>query len=72
MGIEIKKMDRHGRIVIPKKWREKIGEEVILVMYEDKLEILPKKGNLLRFLDSVEVEELREWERMRKELYEIR
>lgn len=25
MGIEIKKMDRHGRIVIPKKWREKIG-----------------------------------------------
>ncbi|MEM1672013.1 MAG: AbrB/MazE/SpoVT family DNA-binding domain-containing protein [Archaeoglobaceae archaeon] len=72
MGIEIKKMDRHGRIVIPKKWREKIGEEVILVMYEDKLEILPKKGNLLRFLDSVEVEELKEWERMRKELYEIR
>lgn len=46
--------------------------EVILVMYEDKLEILPKKGNLLRFLDSVEVEELKEWERMRKELYEIR
>ncbi len=26
MGIDVKKLDRHGRIVIPKEWRERSTE----------------------------------------------
>ncbi|AAB89079.1 MULTISPECIES: AbrB/MazE/SpoVT family DNA-binding domain-containing protein [Archaeoglobus] len=72
MSIEVKKLDRHGRIVIPKEWRERHGDEVVVVVYEDKVEILPRKGNVMRFADSIEVEELKDWEEMRRELYEVR
>lgn len=72
MSIEVKKLDRHGRIVIPKEWRERHGDEVVVVVYEDKVEILPRKGNVMRFADSIEVEELKDWEEMRGELYEVR
>jgi AbrB family looped-hinge helix DNA binding protein len=72
MTIEVKKLDRHGRIVIPKEWRERHGDEVVVVVYEDKVEILPRKGNVMSFVDSIEVEELKDWEEMRRELYEVR
>ncbi len=71
MGIEVKKLDKHGRIVIPKEWREKHGDEVVVVVFEDKVEILPRKGNIIKFADSIEVEELKEWDEMREELYEV-
>ena len=71
MGIEVKKLDRHGRIVIPKEWREKHGDEVVVVVYEDRLEILPRRGNIVKFTDSVEIDELREWEELRRDLHEV-
>ncbi len=52
--------------------REKHGDEVIVLVYDDKVEILPRKGNIMKFSNSIEVEELREWEEMREELYEVR
>ncbi len=72
MGIDVKKLDRHGRIVIPKEWREKHGDEVIVLVLDDRVEILPRKGNIMRFADSIEIDELKEWEEMRDELYEVR
>lgn len=72
MGIDVKRLDRHGRIVIPKEWREKHGDEVIVLVYDDKVEILPRKGNIMKFANSIEIEELKEWEGMREELYEVR
>ena len=72
MGIDVKKLDRHGRIVIPKEWREKHGDEVIVLVLDDRVEILPRKGNIMRFADSIEIDELEEWEEMRDELYEVR
>ncbi|MCD6492927.1 MAG: AbrB family transcriptional regulator [Archaeoglobaceae archaeon] len=72
MSIEIKKLDKHGRISIPKKWREKHGDEVMIIVFDDKLEIFPRKGNIVKFIDTIEVEELEEWEKMKEKLYEVR
>ncbi|USS41079.1 AbrB/MazE/SpoVT family DNA-binding domain-containing protein [Thermococcus aggregans] len=57
MIMEIKRIDRQGRVVIPKEWRDKWGDEIILIELDDRIEILPrKKPNLSRFFDMVEVE----------------
>ncbi|MDV3103458.1 AbrB/MazE/SpoVT family DNA-binding domain-containing protein [Thermococcus waiotapuensis] len=56
-AMEVKRIDSQGRIVIPRSWREKWGNEVIIVELEDRLEILPrKKPNLSKFFDILEVE----------------
>nr|MDO8063448.1 AbrB/MazE/SpoVT family DNA-binding domain-containing protein [Candidatus Freyrarchaeum guaymaensis] len=55
--MEVKKIDSQGRVVLPKRWRDRWGNEVILVEFEDRIEILPrKKPKLSRFFDIVEVE----------------
>nr|HDO81329.1 AbrB/MazE/SpoVT family DNA-binding domain-containing protein [Candidatus Bathyarchaeota archaeon] len=57
MIVEVKKIDSQGRVVLPKGWRDRWGNEVILVEFEDRIEILPrKKPKLSRFFDIVEVE----------------
>jgi bifunctional DNA-binding transcriptional regulator/antitoxin component of YhaV-PrlF toxin-antitoxin module len=55
--VEVKRVDSQGRLVLPKSWREKWGNEVIVVELEDRIEILPrKKPRLSRFFDILEVE----------------
>lgn len=55
--VEVKRVDPQGRLVLPKSWREKWGNEVIVVELEDRIEILPrKKPRLSRFFDILEVE----------------
>ncbi|WP_054839976.1 AbrB/MazE/SpoVT family DNA-binding domain-containing protein [Thermococcus sp. JCM 11816] len=56
--VEVKRVDPpQGRLVLPKSWREKWGNEVIIVELEDRIEILPrKKPRLSRFFDILEVE----------------
>ncbi len=57
MIVEVKRIDSQGRIVLPKEWREKWGNEVILIEFEDMIEILPKrKPKLSQFFDIVEAE----------------
>jgi len=57
MSVEVKKIDSQGRIVLPKGWRERWGSEVILVEFEDRIEILPKrKPKLSQFFDVIEAE----------------
>jgi AbrB family looped-hinge helix DNA binding protein len=57
MVVEVKKVDSQGRIVLPKEWRERWGSEVILIEFEDKIEILPKRRpKLSQFFDIIEAE----------------
>lgn len=73
-SVEIKEIDRQGRIIIPKKWREELlkGDRVVLKMRDESIEILPLKSlNLTNFFDSVEVDlksDLADWHAVRKEL----
>lgn len=56
-SLVVKKIDRQGRIVLPKEWRDKWGDEVIIIVFDDKIEILPKKRpELDKFFDIIEVE----------------
>lgn len=58
-GVEVKKVDGQGRIVLPADWREKeLGEsgEVIVIKSEGVLKIIPKrKVDLTKFFDSVDL-----------------
>jgi len=57
MIVEVRRIDNQGRIVLPKGWRERWGNEVILIEFEDRIEILPKrKPKLSQFFDVVEAE----------------
>ncbi len=57
MIVEVKRIDNQGRIVLPKEWRERWGSEVILIEFEDRIEILPKrKPKLSQFFDLIEAE----------------
>ncbi|ALM75263.1 division/cell wall cluster transcriptional repressor MraZ [Thermococcus barophilus] len=70
MEIMVKRFDPQGRLLLPKEIRERLGEEVIIVDLGDRVEILPrKKVDLTRFFDSVEIEELKEWEELKGELW---
>ena len=70
----IKRVDGQGRIVIPKKWREKYlkGRRVVMRIKEDVIEIMPERlFDLTRFFDSIEVDvrsDLADWHKVKKEL----
>ncbi|ASJ04674.1 division/cell wall cluster transcriptional repressor MraZ [Thermococcus barossii] len=71
MEVLVKRFDPQGRLLLPKELREKLGEEVMIVDLGDRVELLPRKrADLTRFFDSVEVEELKEWEELEGELWE--
>ncbi|GAB6102426.1 AbrB/MazE/SpoVT family DNA-binding domain-containing protein [Thermococcus atlanticus] len=56
-AVEVKRIDAQGRLVIPKSWRERWGNEVVLVEFEDRIEIIPrKKPRLSRFFDIIDAE----------------
>jgi bifunctional DNA-binding transcriptional regulator/antitoxin component of YhaV-PrlF toxin-antitoxin module len=55
--VEVKRIDNQGRLVLPKRWRERWGDEVILIELEDRIEVLPRrKPNLSQFFDLIEME----------------
>jgi bifunctional DNA-binding transcriptional regulator/antitoxin component of YhaV-PrlF toxin-antitoxin module len=57
MIVEVKRIDNQGRLVLPKRWRERWGDEVILIELEDRIEVLPRrKPNLSQFFDLIEME----------------
>ncbi|NJE76069.1 division/cell wall cluster transcriptional repressor MraZ [Thermococcus sp. ES12] len=71
MEVLVKRFDPQGRLLLPKELREKLGEEVMIVDLGDRVELLPRKrADLTRFFDSVEVDELKEWEELEGELWE--
>ncbi|ACS33887.1 division/cell wall cluster transcriptional repressor MraZ [Thermococcus gammatolerans] len=69
MKVIIGKFDVQGRLLLPNELRDKLGDEVIIVDLEDRVELLPRKRvNLKRFFDTVEIEELKVWGELKKEL----
>ena len=70
----VKRVDGQGRIVIPKKWREKYLKDrrVIMRIRGDVIEIMPERVfDLTRFFDSIEVDvrsDLADWHKVKKEL----
>ncbi|MBC7095426.1 AbrB/MazE/SpoVT family DNA-binding domain-containing protein [Thermococcus sp.] len=61
MIMEVKRIDSQGRIVLPKEWRKRWGNEVVLIEFEDRIEILPRrKPKLSEFFDIIEVNEIGE------------
>lgn len=71
-SVEIKKVDRHGRIVLPFEWRRKVlkDDEVLVIAYEDRVEVIPRTSSLADFINSVEIDakNFEDYHRLRKEL----
>ncbi|RLI78951.1 AbrB family transcriptional regulator [Archaeoglobales archaeon] len=47
------KVDKKGRLYIPKQMRNKIGEEVYLVETKDGLMLIPKPEDPLKMLEEI-------------------
>jgi len=74
----IKRVDKQGRLVLPKEWREKYAESgLVVVRIEGERIVLEplKLPDLTKFFDSVEVyleSDLSDWKSVKGELLEIR
>ncbi len=75
-AIEIKKVDKQGRFVIPSDWRRremKNTEEVFLLKKKGFLKIIPKrKVSLTKFFDKADlnVDAIDNWAEFEKKFYE--
>jgi len=74
----IKKVDKQGRLVLPKEWRDKYvrNGKVLLRIEGEKIIIRPYKlVSLSKFFDSIEVDiksDLSDWKSVRRELIATR
>ncbi|MCD6508942.1 MAG: AbrB/MazE/SpoVT family DNA-binding domain-containing protein [Thermoprotei archaeon] len=74
MKVVIKELDRQGRLVIPKSWRERYARsgKVILRIKEGLIEILPEETfDLTKYFNSIELDlksDLSDWHDVRREL----
>jgi len=72
----LKKVDRHGRIVLPARWRAKYlrSGKVLLRPRGEALEILPQDDvDLTAYFDAAEVDvkaDLADWRGVRRDLRE--
>lgn len=74
----IKKVDKQGRLVLPKEWRDRYvrNGKVLLRIEGEKIIIRPYKlVSLSKFFDSIEVDiksDLSDWKSVRRELIATR
>jgi len=71
--VVVKKIDRQGRLVLPREWRAQVlkeKDEVVLLMSEDSLKIVPRNIDLSRYVNSIEVdvENFADYHALRREL----
>jgi bifunctional DNA-binding transcriptional regulator/antitoxin component of YhaV-PrlF toxin-antitoxin module len=72
MEAEVKGVDKRGRIVLPKAWREKYlkGEKGLILAKDGTLEIKPfTAADLSEFFDKLDVDvkaDLYDWHKVRK------
>ncbi|HIE15096.1 TPA: AbrB/MazE/SpoVT family DNA-binding domain-containing protein [Candidatus Bathyarchaeota archaeon] len=77
LKVVLKEVDRQGRIVIPKSWREKYLKRprIIMKIKGEVIEIRPEKpSDLTKFFDTMEVDiksDLSNWHEVRKELRKV-
>ena len=75
-GVEVKKVDSQGRLILPADWREtEIGEnrELYIIKRKGYLKIVPKRRiDLTECFDKVDlgVESIGSWKQFEKKLYE--
>ncbi len=73
LQVIVKKINRRGRLVLPREWRARVlkeTDEVILFMAEDFIKIVPRNIDLSRYVNSVEVdvENFVDYHALRREL----
>ncbi|MDK2463224.1 MAG: AbrB family transcriptional regulator [Candidatus Korarchaeota archaeon] len=72
--MEVRRVDRQGRLVLPPDWREsELGDsrEVLVIKGRGYLKLIPRRGrDLTRLFDSVAlgVESIVEWAELEAEL----
>jgi bifunctional DNA-binding transcriptional regulator/antitoxin component of YhaV-PrlF toxin-antitoxin module len=75
-GVEVKKVDSQGRLILPADWREaEIGEsrELYIIKRKGYLKIVPKRHvDLTENFDKVDlgVETIGNWKQFEKKFYE--
>jgi bifunctional DNA-binding transcriptional regulator/antitoxin component of YhaV-PrlF toxin-antitoxin module len=75
-GVEVKKVDSQGRLILPADWREsEVGEnrELYIVKRKGYLKIIPKRRvDLTENFDKVDlgVEAIGSWKEFEKKLHE--
>ena len=75
-GVEVKKVDSQGRLILPADWREaEIGEsrELYVIKRKGYLKLVPKiRADLTEFFDSVDlgVEAIGNWKEFEKKFSE--
>jgi len=74
-GVEERKVDPQGRVMLPPDWRREEmaeGRDVYIIKRKGYLKILPKrKADLNGFFDKVDlgVEAIGDWERFERRFY---
>ena len=77
-GVEVKKLDSQGRIILPVDWREaEVGEtrELYVIKRKGYLKLVPKRRvDLTECFDKVDlgVASIGSWKAFEKKLYEER
>jgi bifunctional DNA-binding transcriptional regulator/antitoxin component of YhaV-PrlF toxin-antitoxin module len=75
-GVEIKKLDSQGRIILPADWREaEVGEnrELYIIKRKGYLKLVPKRQvDLTECFDKVDlgVKSIGNWNEFEKQIYE--
>jgi len=75
-GVEVKKLDSQGRIILPLDWRQaEIGEsrEIYVIKRKGYLKLVPKRQvDLTTCFDKVDlgVESIGSWKEFEKKVYE--
>ena len=75
-GVEVKKVDSQGRLILPVDWREaEIGEsrELYVIKRKGYLKLVPKRRvDLTEFFDKVDlgVDSIGNWAVFEKRIYE--
>ena len=78
IGVEVRKVDSQGRLILPADWREaeiSEGREVYVIKRRGYLKILPKrKIDLTEFFDEADlgVEAIGSWKEFEKKFFEGR
>lgn len=77
IGVEIKKVDSQGRLILPAEWREaEIGKnrELYIIKRKGYLKIVPKRNiDLTENFDKVDlgVDSIGDWNEFQKKFYEV-
>ena len=75
-GVEIRKVDKQGRIILPADWREtelKESSEVYVIKRKGYLKIIPKSRiDLTKFFDKVDlgVDVIGDWKEFERKIRE--